>query len=240
MREESGATVGERVVSGTEQYVSRVEGCVTLVPELLERYVGGGPYRETVERVRTLESECDSAGRRVCAAITTASAEEVGLRNSRVHINAPQVVALFQTLDRVANAAEQVAEELLTVRPPAGGPFARLRKMADRATEAMAALAEAVVAFARALCDPAGSVTLVEEVRAVREAESTCDRLRNDAVATAFDELPTAEALLYREFALLLDSLLDAMEDVTDRLVLISSNEGWVRSQADQGPAADW
>jgi uncharacterized protein Yka (UPF0111/DUF47 family) len=236
MANEPGTAVGDRIVAGTEQYVSRVEACVTLVPELLEGYVEGGPYRATAERIRTLESECDHAGRRVSAAITTASAEQVGLRNSRVHINSPQVVSLFQTLDEVANAAEQVAEELLTVRPPTGAPFDRLREMADRATEAMAALAGAVVAFVRALCDPADSVTLVDEVEAVRESESACDRLRNDAVATAFDDAPAAEALLYREFALLLDGLLDAMEDVTDRIVLISSNESWVRTQADRDP----
>jgi uncharacterized protein Yka (UPF0111/DUF47 family) len=236
MTNEPDTTVGDRIVAGTEQYVSRVERCVTLVSELLEGYVEGGPYRETAERIRTLESECDHAGRRVSAAITTASAEQVGLRNSRVHINSPQVVSLFQTLDEVANAAEQVAEELLTVRPPTGIPFDQLRGMADCATEAVAALAGAVIAFVRALCDPSDSVILVDEVEAVRESESACDRLRNDAVATAFDDAPTAEALLYREFALLLDGLLDAMEDVTDRIVLISSNESWVRTQADRDP----
>lgn len=231
MGEEHGAAVSERVVGGTEQYVSRVEACVALVSELLEQYVEGGPYRETAERIRTLESECDHAGRQVSAAITTAGAGELGLRHSRVHINSPQVVALFQTLDEVANAAEQVAEGVVTVGPPTGSPFGRLREIADRATEAMAVLAGAVTAFVRALCDPVESVTLVDEVEAVRDAESTCDRLRNDAVATAFDDTPAAEALLYREFALLLDRLLDAMEDVTDRIVLISSNESWVQTQ---------
>ncbi len=238
MGAENGPTVGEQIVKGTEQYVSRVEACVTQIPALLEQYAEGGPYRETAERVHTLESECDHARRRVCATITTASAEEVGLRNSRVQLNSPQVVALFQTLDRVANAAEQVAAELPVVGPPVGAPFARLREMADRATEAMAALAGAVVTFARALCDPAGSVTLVDEIAAVRDAESSCDRLRTDAVATAFDELPTATALLHREFALLLDSVVDAMEDVTDRIVLIASNGSWVTSQVDRDPPA--
>lgn len=238
MGKENGATVSDRITSGTEQYVSRVEACVTLVPELLERYAEGGAYRETAERIRTLESECDHAGRRVSAAITTASARQVGLRNSRVHINSPQVVALFQTLDEVANAAEQIAEELLTVGPPTGPPFDRLREMADRATAAVAALAVAVSAFVRALCDPSDSVALVDEVAVVRDAESSCDRLRNDAVATAFEDAPATEALLYREFALLLDGLLDAMEDVTDRIVLISSNEPWVRTQPDSDPTA--
>lgn len=226
-------TVGDRIVAGTERYVTRVEECVGLLPELLARYAEGEPYRETAERVRTLESECDHANRQVSAKLTNATVAEVGVWNSRVHLNSPQVVGLYQALDEVANAAEQVADELVTVTPPTDGLSDRFREMAEHATEAMTALREAVIAFVRALCDPSGSATVVDEVAAVREAESTCDRLRNDAVSAAFRDAPTAEALLYREFALLLDRVPDAIEDVTDRVVLISSNESWVRTQTD-------
>ncbi|MFP8952201.1 DUF47 family protein [Natrialbaceae archaeon A-arb3/5] len=225
---------GERIVARTDTYTADIEACVELVSQLFEEYLTGGDYRRTVDRIRELESDCDRHNRQLNALITNASVEEFGLRNSRVHLNLPQVTELYQAIDEIPNAAERIAEDLVTIEPPREERcFQGFLEMADCATTAVAILSEILTEFAQLLRTPSQSGTVANEIEAVRDAESSCDGIRNDVITAAFDEQPIPHALVYREFALDLDVLVDAMEDVTDQLVLVSSTESWITTELD-------
>ena len=62
-------------------------------------------------------------------------------------------------------------------------------------------------------------------VKRVPRLESKCDRLHVDAITAAFDNTDGAAALFCRELAAALDSIVDAMEDVTDRMVCTTGSD---------------
>lgn len=226
------ASFADRVVTETEAYTGDVVECVRLVSELLEAYTAGGAYEETAAEIGRLETDCDRRNRRITGLITNATVEEIGLRNTRLHINSSQIIDLYQRLDRVANAAERIADELVAIDPARTERYVHyFGEMTDCATTAAAALERAVTEFVRLLCVPTESGSVAGAIRTVRDAESRCDGIRNDAIATAFTDQSVARALLYRELIHLFDSLVDAVEDVTDQLVLVSSSESGIETE---------
>lgn len=226
------ASLDNRLVSQTETYLDTVSSCVNLVPQLLEDYSRGDEYRETADAIGSLEGDCDEQQRQLSSLLSNATVEDIGLRNTRIHLNTQQVFELYKRLDEVANTAERIAEELVTIAPPRIEPvFQRLREMAQCATTAISALDDAVTTFTRLLCSYDQSDTITDEIRTVRRAEATCDSLRNELIESVFADDSVAQPLVYREFALLLDRLVDTMEDVADQVVLISSNESWITTE---------
>jgi uncharacterized protein Yka (UPF0111/DUF47 family) len=235
MAGETAIPLSSRIASETATYTDQISECVSLVATLLDRYATGEPHRETAERIRAIESDCDETVRRTTALIADASVDDVGLRNTRLHLNTPPVVEMYQRLDEVANAAETVANDVVTTGPPTAEPYAgRFREMAEHATAAMAALADAVRTVVELLCDPTRTGSIADAVGTVRDAESACDRLRNEATAAAFADESLDCPLLVRAFAGSLDALVDAMEDVTDQLRLVSSTEAWLTAEPDR------
>lgn len=225
----------DRIVSRTEAYTGRLVDCVELVRELLEAYRTGSGYDEIADRIRTLESRCDRTNRQLSALVTNARVEDLGLLNSRVHFSRAQVIELYQLIDDVPNAAERIADDLVTIEPRTSARwFEGLREMVDCAETAVVALEAAVNAFVRLLCAPSESGSVVDEIRTIREAESACDGLRNDVIAAAFEDESVPESLLCREFAYRFDALVDAIEDVADHLVLVSSTEPWITTEPDR------
>lgn len=225
---------GERLISTTETYLDRIADCVTLLPTLLERYRSGADYRSIADRIQDVETECDRRNRRISSLVTNVTAEEIGLSNARIHLNSPQLVELYQTMDDIPNTAEQIAEELVTIGPACTDAcFRGLSAMAEHATTAMAALVTAVTRFVRVLCTPSESGTIAEEIETIRDIESTCDSIRNEVVATAFESESVTQPLVHREFAHLFDELMDVMEDVVDQIVLVSSTEAWITTESE-------
>jgi uncharacterized protein Yka (UPF0111/DUF47 family) len=136
---------------------------------------------------------------------------------------------LYGTLDSVANAAEQFATELESIEPPRRKRcLDGLYRMAEHAVQAIKELETAVSAFVRALCRPDGTVSLTEQVTRIQTIESEADGIRNDVLSAAFDRTPDGTGVVYRQLAVLLDAVLDAMEDVTDRMHLLSGTEEWL------------
>ncbi|MFB6079462.1 MAG: DUF47 domain-containing protein [Haloferacaceae archaeon] len=216
------------LVSRTAAYLDRIEECVSHVPRLLDQYADGGPYCETVDRIGDLESDCDEIRRTISALISNADAADLGIRLTRVHLNTGPTIELYQRLDEVADTAERFAEELAAIEPSrATVCLDLLRRMAERAVEAVSVLDGAVTEYMRVLCDPYRTAALGEEVERIRTIESECDGLRNEVVATAFDG-GASTPLVYREFAVLLDALVDGIEDVTDQLVWIAGRESGI------------
>jgi uncharacterized protein Yka (UPF0111/DUF47 family) len=224
-----------RVVEQTDAYLETISECVDLLSELVEEYTAGDAARQLVEEIRARESECDGRSRRISALVTNTTVREFGIRNSRMHLNAEQVVRLYQLLDEIPNAAEEIAEALVTVTPARRRScFRRYREMVSRVTEAMGALHDAVREFVRLLTSSTETGSIAEHVATVRAAESDCDDVRNAVVADVFADETVDQPMVYREFACLFDRLVDAMEDVTDQLVLLSSSEQWITAEPQQ------
>ncbi len=217
---------GEQLEAHTTDYLDRFEDCVTLLPELFDQYAAGEPTAETVERIETLESDCDDIIHDINGAITNAGPGEMGLLNSRIHYNASALLEFYKNLDTVANLAERIADELVIVNPPHDNEcFEGLHELAEHTIEAVTVLEEVVAQFIHALCTTDASVSLVDGIDRVSEIESICDDIRNGVIEQAFADDAIEQPLVYREFAILLDELHNTMEDVTDQIIIIASNE---------------
>jgi len=231
-------TFEDRLVSLTETYLDRLERCVGLLPELVAAYADGenDQFEDLLGRVCRLESGCDESARAVTSLVANADVEDIGIRLTHVHLHAGQTIELYHNLDEVANAAERFAEDLAATRPPrVPALLDAFEAMGQRASEAVAAMREAVASYLGVLRAPDAAVDVTDAVERVRAAESDCDRLRNEAVAAAFGDHEDAYPVVYREQAWLLDGVVDAMEDVTDCIVRVSGSEAGI----EVGPASD-
>jgi len=200
---------------------------VAALPRLVDQYAAEEPYRRTVDRICEVESDCDGANRRLGTLLSNAAVEDLGLRLTHVHLNAGATIDLYRRLDDVADA-EQFAQELAAIEPPRSvACLDLLREMAEVARRTVPVLAGVLTDYVESLCDPYESATIGEGIARVRRAESECDDLRNEVIATAFaGDVPVP--MVYREFAHLLDAVVDAMEDVADRIVRTTGSESWV------------
>ncbi|MFB6071796.1 MAG: hypothetical protein ABEJ88_02410 [Halobacterium sp.] len=220
------ARFDERLAVATETYLDQLDACVARLPRLVDAFEDGDGYRETATTIGDLESGCDRTHRRVSALVGDADVQDLGIRLSRVHLHAGQTIELYHALDAVANAAEQFADDLVAIGPPrAPELLALLGEMAACAADAMAALETAVTGFLTVLCEPNESVSVADAVEDVRAAESDCDRLRSRVVTRAFGDGETDQPLVYRALADRLDAVVDAMEDVTDRMIRLAGTE---------------
>jgi len=227
------ADFGDRLESRTETYFDRLIDCIDLLPEAFDRYEADGEYHDTVDRIAAIESECDDLNREITGSITDSGPEEMGLLNTRINFNAASLIELYNDLDVIANHTERITQELAMTRPEHGtDPFEGLAEMAVETVSMATTLQEVVERFVRGLTAPGNTVTLAEGIETVRDGESRCDAIRDDVIETAFDDGRTADALLYREFAILLDELANTMEDVTDRIVVIASDEPGIETEA--------
>jgi len=222
----SEADFGEQLETHTEEYLVKFEDCVTLLPDLFDQYTAGESTAETVERIETLESDCDDIIHDINSSITNAGPGEMGLLNSRIHFNASALLEFYKNLDTVANLVERIADELVIINPPHDNEcFEGLHEMANHAVTAVAELRELVSTFIHNLCDADASDSLIDEIARIREIESVCDDIRNGVIEQAFADDAIEQPLVYREFAILLDELHNTMEDITVQIIVISSNE---------------
>ncbi|ELZ33721.1 DUF47 domain-containing protein [Halorubrum tebenquichense] len=220
------ADFGERLETQTAAYLDRIDDCVALLPRVLDEYAADGPYRDTVDEIGAVESECDDLVRDLRALITDAGPDDIGLLNTRINFNESALLDFYNELDVVANHTERIAQEVAMMRPDAGvDAFDDMREMAARIAEMVAVLDGVVGGFVRGLARADATETLTEGIEAIRELESECDDLRNDAIATVFADDAVDQPLVYRELAILLDELANAVEDLTDRIVVIASKE---------------
>ncbi|WP_128905433.1 DUF47 domain-containing protein [Halorubrum amylolyticum] len=232
------ADFGERLETQTAGYLDRIDDCVALLPRALDEYASDGQYRETVDEIAALESECDDRVREITGVITNAGPDDIGLLNTRINFNESALLDFYKELDVVANHTERIGQEVVMMRPDADGDsFRDMQEMAARIVEMTAVLGDVVERFVRGLARSDATETLTEGIEAIRGLESECDELRNDAIATAFADDAVDQPLVYRELAILLDELANTIEDLTDRIVVIASKEPGIVTEAD--PEAD-
>lgn len=225
---------GKQLESQTDAYLDRFIDCVRILPELLDQYENDGPYRDTVERIQALESECDTMIRDIKALITNAGADDMGLLNTRINYNQSALIEFYQNVDVVVNLTERIAQELQMMQPPHDTDCYRgLVEMAEEVASMTTTLEDLVERFIHTLAHTQGSDTLTAEIQSIRDAESRCDRIRNDVITTAFSDDSIEQPLMYREFAILFDELANKMEDITDQIVVIASNEPDLVTEAD-------
>ena len=229
---------GERLETQTDAYLERIHDCVRLLPVALEAYATTDEHAETAAEIGTIESECDERVRELTAVITNAGPDDIGLLNTRITFNESALIDLYKTLDVVANHTERIVQEVVMMRPPADvEPFADMHEMADLIVEMTATLESVVGDFVRGLTQSDITRTLVDDIETIRELESACDELRNDAIATAFADESIDAPLVYRELAILLDELANTIEDLTDRMIVIASTEPGIVTEADPDAA---
>jgi len=228
----AGPTFGDELDAQTETYLDRLTDCVALLPDILDEYATDGDYEATFEEIGEIESECDRLNREINGTITNSGPDEIGLLNSRVHFNASELISFYGTLDVIANHTERIAQELLMMRPPHDNAcFEGLHEMGCEIAGGLAALEAVVVEFVHAMSRTDESTDLTADIEAVRAMESACDELRNTVISTAFDDDEIDQPLMYREFAILFDELANTMEDITDQVVIIASNEPGITTE---------
>jgi uncharacterized protein Yka (UPF0111/DUF47 family) len=220
---------GERLEATTDRYLDRLDNCVTALPTLVEEYSTDAGYGSTVDRIQSIESDCDELKLALGKLVTTADAKEVGLRLTWVHLHADRMLELYGHLDTIANVSEQFAEELAAIAPKrVDDCLDGIARMAELAVAAMAELGVVVREFVRTLCRPEYSASITQGVSAIRAFEGDSDAVRTRVLETAFDREHDATAVAYRQLAVLLDGVLDAMEDVTDQMHLMTGPDTWL------------
>lgn len=225
---------GERLEGQTAAYLDRIDDCVALLPRALDEYANDGPYRETGDEIAAIESECDDQVRAITGTITNAGPDDIGLLNTRINFNESALLDFYTELDVVPNHTERIVQEVVMMRPDADvDSFRDMREMADRIAEMTAVLGDVVERFVHGLARSDATETLTEGIEAIRDLESECDELRNSAIETAFADESIDQPLVHRELAILLDELANAMEDLTDRMVVIASKEPGIVTEAD-------
>lgn len=233
-------TFGGRLESRTDQYLEQLTTCVEAVVPLIDRYRDGREYDAIVERIHRLESDCDETKRAIGGLVLNIDPEATGIRLTWIYLHADRLLELYETLDSIANSAEQFATELDAIEPPRRKPcLDGLYRMAERAVAAIAELEYTVSAFVRALCRPDHTVSLTERIETIRTIERNADAIRNGVLSVAFDGAYDGTSVVYRQLAVLLDAVIDAVEDVTDRMNLISSTEAWLDIDIYPTPDAD-
>jgi uncharacterized protein Yka (UPF0111/DUF47 family) len=223
---DSDAGFGDRLVAQTDTYLEPLTDCVRLLPELLAQYEDDADTGETVERIEDLESECDQIHREITALITNGNPSDIGIRNTRLNYNQSGLVEFYRTIDVMANLTERIAHEITMMRPPHDNDcFAGLREMAEEVASMMSTLEDVVERFVHNLSDIDASDSFAGDIQSIRDAESRCDAIKNSVIETAFNTDGIDQPLMYRELAILVDDLANTMEDVTDQIITISSDE---------------
>jgi uncharacterized protein Yka (UPF0111/DUF47 family) len=224
---------GAMLESKTATYLERLGACAALLPDLLDEYADSGETDDLVAEIEAIESECDERRREITAAIANADARDIGLLSTRIKFNQSALLDFYKELDVVANHTERIAQELAMIRPsPAVDSYGSLREMAGVIVEMTEVLADVGERFIRGLARSDTAETLTEGVQRIRDLESECDGLRNDVIGSAF-EGDADQPLVYREFAVLFDELANTIEDLTDRMTVISSEEPGIVTEAE-------
>jgi len=228
---------GERLESQTESYLGRLDDCVSLLPSALDAYEETGSCQDLAAEIAEIESDCDSRVRALTGAITNAGADDIGLLNTRINFNQSALIELYNQLDVVANHTERIVNELGMMRPAAAvEPFACMRSMAAHIVDMVDTLVDVTSEFVRGLTRSDLTRELTAGIERIRELESECDDLRDEAIATAFADDTIDSPLVYRALAILFDELANTIEDLTDQLIVIGSEEPRIITETD--PAA--
>lgn len=209
----------------TVTYLEQLVDCTERLPTLLTAYAEEDEYEAIIDQIEAAETDCDQTRRDITALIANAGTREIGLLNTPINLNQSALLDFYKQLDVVANHTERIAQELAMLQPaPTNDSYEQFREMAVLIVEMTQVLSDVVERFISGLARNDASETLTDEIETIRALESNCDTARNDVIATAFSS-DVPQPLVYRELAVLLDELANTIEDLTDRITVISSEE---------------
>ncbi|MFW5949809.1 MAG: DUF47 domain-containing protein [archaeon] len=218
----------------TDTYLETLDECVSFLPTLLEQYANDEDVEPTVERILALESEGDQMIRSITSAITNSNPEEMGLLNTRFNYNQTELIEFYKEIDVLANRTERIAQEVIMMQPASDNDcFDGLLEMAEHVADMTTTLEDVVERLVRGLARTDATDSLYDGIKAIRDMESRCDAIKYDIIATAFADETIEHPLMYRELAILFDDLANTMEDVTDRIILIASDEPGLVTEID-------
>ncbi|MGB9985810.1 DUF47 domain-containing protein [Salarchaeum japonicum] len=192
----------------SETYLEQVTECVGALDSVFDGNVSG------VDRVESLESQCDETGRALQSALGAAAPT---FRS--VYLQAGDLAEFYTRVDEVANNAEAVALDYRATGAYLGNVRPHLREMVADAVVASAHLETATAAYLGEDEDE----TVSEAVSRIRTLERACDDRRHDAVRVAFEQRDAADALVVRELVRGADAVVDAVEDAADHLEFMVS-----------------
>lgn len=197
------------------RYLERLGDCIGTVPKVFEGY--DGDIEDEVRRVGEAESDCDALVDEMKRDVMGVTPQTTGL-----YIRSESVVRLLRELDGIANSAEEAVRTTHACRPEMP-PEVRecLTEVAERSAVATGVLSGCVLRTFESFEEP-GTVDVSEETERIRETERRCDRLKDEAVEVAFEELPTGEAVVVKDVASTLDGVPDGVEDAADVLVYLT------------------
>jgi hypothetical protein len=222
----------------TERYLEQVAETTAALPVALDAYAEDeDAFEEAARTVAERESACDATLRD----LRTAVGKSMPPNYSQFYLRIDDVSRLYAALDEIPNRVERFVRELRAMRPALDDRTrATCREMALLVREAVAALADLTADYVERLVAPEAScggpetddsevgdseASVTERVDSLAALESECDGLKYDALSSAFDAHPTAEALVVRELVVTLDAAMDAVEDVGDHVLFLASGE---------------
>ncbi|QDX41259.1 DUF47 domain-containing protein [Salarchaeum sp. JOR-1] len=205
---EAAGVTDDRIEELSATYLEEVTECVSALDGVFD---GGTPG---VERVESLESQCDEIGRALRSALGATAPTFRG-----VYLQAGDLAEFYTRADDVANHAEGVALDYRATGAYLGLVRPHLREMVADAVVASAHLETATAAY---LGDE-GDDAVSEAVARIRELERACDDRRHDAVRVAFEQRDAADALVLRELVRGVDAVVDAIEDAADHIEFMLS-----------------
>lgn len=218
--------------SRTITYLDELSLCSAYLPKLFDAYAGDSETAQVVETINKTETECDDIRRSITALIANADSQDIGLLSTRIKFNQSALLKFYKDLDIIANHTERIAQELTMMRPsPDVSSYDQLQEMASIIVEMTEEVSGIVIQFIRGLARTNASETLTSGIEQIRDFESQCDAIRNDAIRGAFEQ-DIQDPLIYRELAVLLDELANAIEDLTDQITVMSSEEPGIITEA--------
>lgn len=223
----------EILESRTVTYLDQLTLCSTYLPDLLDEYANSDETAQTVETIEETESKCDDIRRSITALIANADSQDIGLLNTRIKFNQSALLKFYNDLDFIANHTERIAQELMMIQPSSEvASYDQLQEMAVIIVEMTEILSNVVVRFIQSLARTNASETLTDGIQQIRDFESQCDTIRNDVIKSVFEN-DVDNPLVYREFAILFDELANTIEDLTDQITVISSEEPGIITESD-------
>ncbi|WP_132059988.1 DUF47 domain-containing protein [Halorussus amylolyticus] len=211
----------ESVRERTATYLDRVTDCTALLPDALDAYETDPPeFENAVERIAACESACDDALRDLRALL----GESAPPNYTDVYLRADEVARLYAAIDAVPNRVERFGRELDAMNPTLSEDCrVAFHEMATLTHHATVELTDTTTAYVESLVTEGETASVAESVADISAAESECDRLKYESLASAFDSRPPADALVVRELVVTLDAAMDAVEDAGDQLLFMNS-----------------
>jgi uncharacterized protein Yka (UPF0111/DUF47 family) len=176
-------------------------------------------FASAVSRLVAVESACDSTLHELRRMV----ASEIDPSFSGAFLRKRDLLELYTRVDRIPTELERFARQLRAMEPSlTDGQLATFAEMTEHISVAVRTLTTAISGFVEGLVQGGTRDDPTETVDAVAELESTCDRLKYNALAAAFERGASSQALSFRELLVCLDGAMNAVEDAADHLLFAS------------------